>query len=181
MIGARLATALVCIPALAFAAPPKLVRVAADKEPLSFLAPVGWEIQIEPVREKSMSVVVAFDRNPGTPPSCGDTDLDAPITIAIDHLNATPEALLEDQYPGKKPKKLHGWQCVVLSDDVLCAGKLVGLDAVVSVSFFFSDVAPYNRLDPPELVSRIAASLAWHGTLDDLHNWHRAGTAEACK
>ncbi|HEY3804957.1 MAG TPA: hypothetical protein VGL61_20235 [Kofleriaceae bacterium] len=180
MIGSRLAIAFVCVPALAVAAPPKLVRVAADKEPITFSAPVGWEIKVEPVREKSMSVVVAMFREPASG-VCGDMDIEAPIAIAIDHINATPMALLEDQFPDVKPKQLHGWHCVVTSDDVLCAGKLAGLDAVVSVDMSATDEAPFKRLDPPELVSRIAAGLSWHGTLDDLHDWHRAGTKDACK
>ncbi len=172
----RAAIAFLCLPALAFAAPPKLLLVSAEKQPLAFSAPVGWEIHIEPVREKSMSVTVSLFRT-----GCGDMAIESPITIAIDQLNATPTALLDDQFPAAKPKRLHGWECVVSSDDVLCAGKLAGLAAVVTVNMSSTDQAPYKRLDPPELVSRIAASLAWRGKLDDLHEWRRAGTKDACK
>ncbi len=176
----RLAITLVCVPALAIAAPPQLVSVKAPDEPIVFSAPVGWQIHIEPVQEKSNSVVASMSRH-ASPDDCGDSGGEIAITIAIDQVKATPAELLESVLPDAKPKMMQGWLCVVDADDVTCAGKISGLDHLVTVHAGLVGEPPFKRMNPPELVIRVAKSLSWHGKLDQLHEWQRDGTKAACK
>ena len=156
---------------------PKLEKVDTEG-PLKLSAPVGWEVHTTVPDHKDLATIAGISAN------CQE---EVSVTIQLDQNMTKTSQLLDDQYHGKKPKKLHGWDCVIDQPhhEVMCAGKLKGLAGIVDVYFATIDAKAFDRFgDPGEFTSQIAATLSWSGKVSDLTEWRRPATeaaAAACK
>jgi hypothetical protein len=142
--------------------------------PLKLSAPAGWRVKTMPPKHKDLSTIASLG-----PECAGGPDIT--VMIQLDQNMKSGAQVLADQYKGAKPTPMKGFDCVVrdANTEVMCAGKLKGLPGVISVYFATTDAAAYKRLDPAELTSSVAASLAWNGKVADLKEWSRPAGAEA--
>jgi hypothetical protein len=166
---------IVLAPVAALADTPKLVKVDTEKQPLKLSAPEGWQVHTNAPRHKDLSTIAGI-----TPDCAGGPDIS--ITIQLDQEMKIPGQLLADQYKGMKPKKLHGWDCIVrdANTEVMCAGSLKGLAGIVGVYFATTSADAFKKFgDPGEFTSQIAASLSWKGKVADLGDWRHEATEAA--
>ncbi|MBK7859981.1 MAG: hypothetical protein IPJ65_15435 [Archangiaceae bacterium] len=165
---------IVLAPLAALADLPTLVKVDTEKQPLKLSVPEGWEVHLYPPKHRDLSSIG------GTGPRCPGVDVS--ITLQLDQDMKSPAALLADQYKGVKPKKLHGWECVMreVNTEVMCAGTLKGLTGIVSLYFATTSAESFKKFgDPAELVSQVAATMSWKGKVADLTEWRREASDAA--
>jgi hypothetical protein len=153
---------------------PALVPVATGQA-LRLAAPAGWSVRVEPPRDPTLSTIARVS------PACSRGP-DISVLVQLDQKQPSPEALLVDQYPRRKPTRLRGWSCVVDAGnfEAFCAGRVAGLHGVVSTYFATVDEAAFSALGGGDLAAAVAASLGWSGGAPEtLSDWSRDAEAAA--
>lgn len=146
------------------------LQVVDGAAPLKLSAPADWEIQVHAPQKKQLATVATLSQR------CMSGEVHT-VFIQLDEEHKTPEALLGDQFPDAKPKKMGAWSCTQANDhEAMCAGRVKGLKGLVAVYLASMSGKAFSGIGGLGFVARIASSVGWKGgTPDKIPEWSRNG------